>query len=220
MDEGVGLIFEMRPRPGFGRTDAEGRFVIAGLKDEDYRLTISDPAVTHGFESMDVAPVRPAKEARDYTVPADRMATCYLDARIVDPEGKPIAGVEFVFGLEGAGRGTILHTEEGTGAIHAGPVPPGRYAVYVEAPGYAPLDVPDVPLVAGRRHDLGELRVQPACSLEVTVLSADGSPAAEGTVVLVRLGFSASDGLRPQPRRPLFIQRSLTYATVAPCANF
>ena len=116
-----------------------------------------------------------------------------LSGRLVDPEGRPVAGARVStanLDLRLQGRnGRAVAESDAEGRFRLGPLEPcfrSDYVLTAEAEGLVGLTTPrgEYTVYPGADHDLGAIRLDPGRVFTGTVLDADGTPRA-GVAVAV-----------------------------------
>jgi outer membrane protein OmpA-like peptidoglycan-associated protein len=116
------------------------------------------------FEQLDV----------DFVLQADELGGGELVVRVIDPEGRPVPGVEIAIDDRPYGR-----TATG-GTLSVASLVPGIRAMELSGPGLRPIPPRDVSVAAGRREELFTAEWLPG-SVDVSVRHVDGP--AEGARV-------------------------------------
>jgi len=150
---------------GFPKTDAEGRWrldeapgVLAGVS-----VRVEHPDYRPGWAeaSRDLAAVSVLKKGLSVT------------GRILDLEGKPIAGASAVIGHDVWGSDPPTARADASGVFTLNNCPEGPSVVTVQAPGFAP-ELRDVRV--GDGSEPIEFRLGPSATLRIRVVDRDGKP--------------------------------------------
>ncbi|MFO0984851.1 MAG: sigma-70 family RNA polymerase sigma factor [Planctomycetota bacterium] len=151
----------------FATSAADGRFVVRNCRDGLHRLYLNAPgSVLFAGLSREL---RPGPTEVIFRVAARDLATVHIAGRVVDGEGKPVASVEYGAQCEDRG-GTGIETTSTSGAIRLGPVPAGRYTVWIDAAGFARLELTsDHELQPDETWNLGDVTLQRGGSIVVNV---------------------------------------------------
>lgn len=174
------------------RTDAAGRFLIAGCAPADNTLIVRAGG---GFvpERTRFAPVPAGEQEQTFVVPAATAPSARLRVQCVTGEGGPLTDVSF--GIRQDGWPVVIDTRTGAeGRCDLGPFPPGRYAITPTHKdlAFAPFDLE---LHANETHDAGVLRGARPARLVVT-LQGEAAQLETAKVVLRADGVRiASDGV-------------------------
>jgi RNA polymerase sigma-70 factor (ECF subfamily) len=193
----------------FAITDGSGRFVLRNVQDRPHRVGIFT-----SFRSVDQRDdVRPGPREVLFRVTASQLPTAFFTGTLVDPAGKPV--VNAATGAFSSSYGEQSLMTDATGRFRIGPLLPGRYVVWVQAPGFPDLDVDcDHELVANETIEMGDVRLitggtivahvrgEPGEDLAIEVLTLD---AAGGVYEPLRL-VDGSARTRPIPPGPYLLQ--------------
>jgi protocatechuate 3,4-dioxygenase beta subunit len=138
------------------RTDARGAFVLAGIPPGEYVVVAREGGRAPGVGSV---VVEPRSEAAVELVVSDGG---YATGRIVDPEGRPLAGKVRAEVLDGEGlpsfASDLMSAEaRADGTFALGPLPIGTLGLAVSAPGRTPVRVEASVPARGRTADLGDV---------------------------------------------------------------
>ncbi len=150
---------------GFPKTDAEGRWRL----DEA-------PGVLAGVsvrvEHPDYRPAW-AEASRDLAVVAVLNKGLSVKGRVLDLEGRPIAGASAVIGHDIWGSDPPTVKADASGVFTLANCPEGPSVVTVQAPGFAP-ELRDVRV--GNGDEPVEFRLGPSSTLRVRVVDREGKP--------------------------------------------
>jgi protocatechuate 3,4-dioxygenase beta subunit len=178
------------------RTGKDGAYEIRGLEAGPYELRAS----AEGFRPRTVAPP-PVAEGQTATVPPIDLSRRPplkdgIEAKVTDPFGRPIKGAKVLattmpwdlhlaIGPELTGVRDVIHrtgvTDDG-GTVVLSPLPPEKYSVVANAPGFATLAFEDVVLAAGRVQKL-TFRLGPAAAIAGVVVDENGRPLKDAFVM-------------------------------------
>ncbi|HUL77712.1 MAG TPA: carboxypeptidase regulatory-like domain-containing protein [Vicinamibacteria bacterium] len=163
------------------RTDERGAFVMAGIPPGDHTVVAREGARAPGIAAV---VVRPGSEA---TVSLTVSDGGYVTGRIVDADGRPLAGrarVE-VFedrGLPSFASDALAGEARADGTFALGPLPLGTLGIGVSAPGHAPKRVEAGVPARGRTVDLGDVALDAGLAIRGRVRSREGGGIEGATV--------------------------------------
>ena len=167
---------------GEATSEADGEYVVAGLRPGAYSLTAALPgyATASATASAGGDPVDLVMEAGGE-----------IAGRVVDAAGQPAEDAtldaEWAGGAEAApGGGASGSAEEGDGRFVLRDLAAGRYVVKARAPGKGEASISGVRVVAGRRTEIGTLRLAGGGIVRGTVVDVDGRGVPGTTVVAER----------------------------------
>jgi len=151
MPEGFGPFL-----PPAERTDAGGRFVLAGLEAGSYVVVAREGTRAPAVSAVKVEATGDA--AADLTLAEGGFVT----GRLVDAGGKPVAGRVRLSSLDGVALHVLLHdllqTQAGSdGRFGLGPTPPGDLVLQASAAGLAPRDLETASAGRAPGTDLGDV---------------------------------------------------------------
>lgn len=178
-------LLAMRPRGRGVRTDADGKFTLAGLDEEQeaHLLVVAD-----GFAPAKLGPVKAG--SKDHVVKMSRLGRI-LGRVVTEEDDAPLPRFEVYCAkaqymvFEGRlGKPKL----EGDGRFVLSDVPQGRQTLVIEADGRTPLRLA-VEVAAGDR-DVGTLELIPAAAIEGIVVDTAQSPVEGAKVRLSRGGFA------------------------------
>lgn len=176
-------------------TDASGGFQLeAPSRAFELQVIFGDRSARH-LTSV-------AADVDRVTIEVDTPPNCTINARIAGLPGRqPVGSVLLRIGApRGEDDGGVAQTrwiEVDDGQLRYPWFPAGAWRVTFWSEGYAPLAL-DLDLASGEERDLGELRLEPACSLDGRIVD-DSGRAIPGAEIL--LGEPADlDLLQPQLR--------------------
>ncbi len=168
-------------------TDQAGAFEVKNLSPGRYDLEVY-PKNGGTFMSHAEHGVEAGASDVLITLPRSSLPSVRLVGRVVDPRGNPVAGAEYDFQRSGTkGSSGILFTAAPSGAIDAGPVPPGEYSVTVRVPGYCEIRSPKKTAAPNETVDFGVLALQAGQILKIHFVR----PAA---LAATPVGMQISDG--------------------------
>lgn len=159
--------------PAPERTDEGGRFVVAGVAPGEYTLVAREGGRAPGIA---VVVVEPLGEASASLVLSDGG---FVTGRIVDAEGRPLAGRARVEEYEGKAlppfaSDMLVAAAGADGAFALGPLPLGSLSIAISAPRHASRRVEaDVPS-RGRAIDLGDVALDPGLAIRGRVRDREG----------------------------------------------
>ncbi len=168
-------------------TGPDGRFVV---RDRRRGERVNVTAKREGYAektvpSIALPPDGPVKLALD--------ASSRVSGRVLDPDGRPVAGALVSAGRERrAGSGVFavagarpVQTVD-DGSFELVDLTPGGLALQVQSPGFQDQDVFGLDVVAGKDLAGIEVRLVPSAWVEGRVLLPDGRPAIEAKIEPVR----------------------------------
>ncbi len=150
---------------GFPKTDAEGRWRL----DEAPGILAS---VSVRVEHPDYRPGW-AEASRDLDAVAVLKKGLSVKGRVLDLEGRPIAGASAVIGHDVWGSDPPTAKGDASGVFTLNNCPEGPSVVTVQAPGFAP-ELRDVRV--GDGGEPIEFRLGPSATLRIRVVDRDGKP--------------------------------------------
>ncbi len=195
---------------GFARSDAAGRFRIAGLHPQArYRLE----AALEGFPRLVRDVPAPDAGSRDDVSMALVMARGpRVVGRVAGPAGEPVAGARVGLRPEAYRSGPfqtaetpeLSATTDGEGAFEIADVPAGKAEAVVVASGWASGELRDLDVPGGPgRVDVGVLTLEPEVPIEGRVVDPDGRPIRGARVsarpASNRSGFGPGRSWSPSP---------------------
>lgn len=167
---------------GEATSEADGEYVVAGLTPGTYRLTAALPGYATASATAPAGgdPVDLVMEAGGE-----------IAGRVVDAAGQPAEdatlAAEWAGEAEAASPGGAFGTpEEGDGRFVLRDLAAGRYVVQARAAGKGEASISGVRVVAGRRTEVGTLRLAGGGIVRGTVVDADGQGVPGATVVAER----------------------------------
>ena len=161
---------------GMDVTDVAGAFVLGGLGEGRYRLSVAVGAAHRG--SLEV-------EAGSDPIEWTLGSTGAIAGEVVDASGRPVASFHVTARpVQGDGTSPFAPSSTASGAFRIEEVVPGRYALYVTASDHADAVLGDVEVTAERTTDVGAIRLGPAGIVRGTVVDAKGRPAAGAAVTV------------------------------------
>ena len=162
---------------GDARSEADGSFVLAGLEQTMYHLTV----VAAGFGTAE-------KEAEPGGEPIDIVLepAGIITGLVTDDRGRPVDGFRVSATL---GDGTMMRrmprfeeVSSDDGRFRLTEVSAGTYVVKVTAPERAAGTVADVKVAVGATVDVGTVKLGPGGVVRGTVVEAGGGPVAGARV--------------------------------------
>jgi RNA polymerase sigma-70 factor (ECF subfamily) len=163
-------------------SDAEGRFEIPDLDEQEWSLTVEDPQDLHVILLRRTA--RPGGDEVELVIGAEQRATATIEGRLLDPDGRPASALVSIWQVDSNSIRSLRVDERGCFGL--GPLPPGRYRVWAAADGCAPIEFGELELAPEQQLDLGERRFARPAALVLRVERADGAAIAAGDVALRR----------------------------------
>lgn len=186
-----------RSRRGTGNawSRADGRFRLPGLLPRgSYEITAS----REGFLNATVQARTPLAGRPSAPVKIVLGAGQTAFGRIVDEAGQPVAEAFLILGnggpVEMAEAFEVVSDAEGRFEIRG--IPLGLYALFVDHPGFAPFERPEIKIASGPPADLGTITLQPGAVIEGRVTNRRGAPV-EGAEA--RVGYFPHMPLRSMP---------------------
>ncbi|HET6203352.1 MAG TPA: carboxypeptidase-like regulatory domain-containing protein [Planctomycetota bacterium] len=178
------------------RTDASGRYEVAGLADGTYRVEVE----AEGFAHASKQGVAVGSAGTDFRLdPLSGLVGRVLDGRT----GKPPASFRARAMREGFPGARFMDTGSDAtgredGSFEIGGLEPGTYRVEVRADGFAPATAGPIAVVAGAPADAGSIAIQPGSALRVKVVEAgDGSPIVGAEVSVAPAEKEGPPGMPP-----------------------
>lgn len=170
-----------RPFAQSATPKADGSFEFAGCGEAKHQIRVHAPNA--GSYPVVVVDAEPGPDP--ILVPIDRakLPTCRVRGRVVDENGQPVTTAQINLVLKGANV-MPLETVGTDGRFDIGPTPPGEYAVFARAPGYAQVNSEWVTLVSNATWDFGELHVKRGGMIVVRVVGSAQAAANLGFEVL------------------------------------
>jgi protocatechuate 3,4-dioxygenase beta subunit len=156
-------------------SDAEGRFMVAGLGEGVYDVFATAP----GFGRAEPTPAEAG--ARNVTLTLKPAGS--IRGAVVDPEGRAVTSYRAMARSpesRGWGGGSEADEENGTFVLES--VAEGEYVVEIVAPDFVSEAVSGVRVTGGSITDVGTIRLRRGGRLEGTVVDASGTPVAGATV--------------------------------------
>ncbi|MBK8975911.1 MAG: carboxypeptidase regulatory-like domain-containing protein [Planctomycetes bacterium] len=193
-------------------TAADGAFSTPARADVTWAIAVREPGQRLPYPIPELASVRPGDEPLLIRIPDDARATAFVTGLVVDGADRPaLAGMHL--SMQGAtvarawfGRATDSpDADRDTGRFRLGPMPPGRYTLWVSSEDGFEFPVPDVVLAPRTTTELGRVVVPATGTLAVAVDIAPGCTPADVAVQIDAAG--SSDIVRVDPatwtaRRP------------------
>jgi large repetitive protein len=176
------------------RSDARGEFQMAGVQPGEYTVLAREGGRAPGIAVVIVDPDGAA------TASLTLSDGGYATGRIVDAEGRPVAGRVRVEAFDGRGLPTfasdLLAADAKAGGKFAlGPLPLGSLGVAVSAPRYSTRHVDAEMPARGRTADFGDIALEAGLSIRGRVRDREGSGIAGAAVSATRRGSgSPSEG--------------------------
>ncbi len=162
---------------GEATSEADGAYLVAGLKPGTYQLIAS----RSGF-----APAHATAQAGGDPVDLVMEAGGEIAGRVVDAEGQPAEdatlSAERADGAEAGGLGAYAAADEGEGRFVLRDLAAGGYVVQARASDRGEASIAGVRVVAGKRTEVGTLRLRGGGAVRGTVVDADGQGIAGATV--------------------------------------
>jgi Carboxypeptidase regulatory-like domain len=167
--------------PPAERTDERGEFALAGVSPGDYTVVAQQGGRAPGIAATVVEPETEA------TVSLTVSDGGYVTGRIVDPEGRPLAGRARLLAFEERGLPsfaadllTVEARADGTFAL--GPLPLGALGISVSAPRHTQRLVDASVPATGRAVDLGDVALDPGLAIRGRVRDREGAGIEGATV--------------------------------------
>ncbi len=154
----------------------------------------------------------PAPERQKQVEVAD--GTPLLVGRVTDKFENPLEGARVrlltphsIFSDAPSEHGGIEALTGADGRFEIAATRAGTATISVRASGFSPLEKSQVPIPAGRRHDLGDFVLHAGAILSGQVVDSNGRPVegAELHLASARAGFFASEVLMSRLREPLSV---------------
>lgn len=195
-DTGAPLVdWPVNPYPstpvGLCRTDRDGRFVIAGCEDREYRIQVFPRqkwrSETNGADAVaDPRLARPGVEEVTFTVRAPTLPSAFVTGILVDGDGTPLGGQTVV--VTGSGRAS---TESKTGRFEVGPLAAGEHRIVRSLQQMINAHQSSSPLASfvveeGQTLDLGEIKAPATGSVLVRILPPRDHDLRQATVEIRR----------------------------------
>ncbi len=134
-------------------TDAQGAFVAANRPAQG---TLMLTVHADGHEQLVVRGIDPGTEPL-LRLQREQTASVRISARVVDPEGRPVANARAGAFRRGVDRGPASDATDNDGHFELGPLPPGEWAMYVNATGYCTFRSDHRTLAADATWNLGTI---------------------------------------------------------------
>ena len=165
-------------RPGLflrsTRTGDDGRFTITNCPLEDFHLEIREPDVWSASAPVTLTDFEVGDEGMVIVVPVASLASCFVDGRLIDAAGGPIAGVPLYAFLQPQGSSVDWFPEAETGSFSIGPLAPGAYSIQVRTPYGVFMELKLAELAANERLDLGTIVIDDPGGFRVSVFLPEG----------------------------------------------
>ena len=163
---------------GQRKTGADGGFEIPNCPSAPLRLDVFAPdgrrhcllpSATVLDPVVGGAPLR-------IVVPEDALPSAFVTGALVDPTGAPVGDASIRIRHLDTGFSPGLRTEKDTGRFRSGPLPPGAYAILLDAAGWPQIRLGERTLFAGQELSLGRLQLEAGGELIARVEWASGEP--------------------------------------------
>ncbi|MFY9342054.1 MAG: carboxypeptidase-like regulatory domain-containing protein, partial [Planctomycetota bacterium] len=158
-------------------TAADGTFSLAARGDVDHDVSVCEPG-RHLPLPLPGATLRPRPEPWDLRVPDAARSTAWIAGTLVDRDDRA-AITDQTLAVKGAHftawPGNTMEaavTDPRTGSFRLGPLPPGRYELFLRGRNAVHFSVPDLVLQPHQTTDLGRI-VVPASGVVAVELSAE-----------------------------------------------
>lgn len=135
----------------FTRCDSQGRFVAANCPVTG-RITINVRA--KDCEELRIFDVDPRTPDLEFRLRRVAPSTVRITARVVDPDGRPVANASVFAQRKDASGSSGLGATDNDGRVELGPIPPGTWIVCVHSSDY-PEFTSERELAANSTWDLG-----------------------------------------------------------------
>jgi len=187
-------------------TDAGGRFLLDHVGDAplDLLVTSNNVPIHH------VDAVAPGTRDLLIRVSAATMPSACIRGRMLDARGAAVSATLTVGTCVGGFRvGTIFHGDPASGALSTRLLPPGTYAVEIDARGFGKRPLGNMVLGRGQTLELGDFVFQRPGSAKFTLLDLQGQPMPNGLLrvstdrglavcqVYIKDGSGAANELQP-----------------------
>ena len=171
--------------PPTERTDARGEFRMAGVRPGEYTVVAREGGRAPGIAAV---VVEPEAEARVSIVLSEGG---FVTGRVVDPDGRPLAGRLRVEVARRARAAVLRERPDGRGRegrrhVRARPPPVGTLGIGVSAPRHATRRVEATIARRGRTVDLGDVALETGLVIRGRVRDGEGS-GIDGASVRARL---------------------------------
>lgn len=109
------------------------------------------------------------------TVPDSAMPSAYVQGTVLDAQGKPLptAGIHLVSSLANS-HSAPFRLDAASASFRIGPLPAGRYFLWIEGKGHPRQSLPSIELKAAQNLDLGMISFAPAGSLAAKIEDTQG----------------------------------------------
>jgi RNA polymerase sigma factor (sigma-70 family) len=179
----------------FVATDAHGAFVAANRPARGtLRLTVH----ADGHEPLFVRGIDPGAEPL-LRLERVQPASVHISARVVDPEGRPVANARAGAFRRGVDRGSADDATDNDGRFELGPLPPGEWAMYVRADGYPAFRCDHRTLGANATWNLGTITLVRGGTARVRQV---GAPIDDARFLVSDAARSHSFGVMTTPDGP------------------
>lgn len=188
-----------------GKTDAEGRFTLINCPKGLLTVTAYRDGTTQKVQRENVDPQQGEVELRLHA-PARPAASVRIRGELIGPDGRPAPGVT-VSAYAPKGEGPLGAATAEDGSFTLGPVPPGKWKVYVPAQRFPAWVSEWRELAADAVWDLGRVQLEDGGTALVEVI---GAPAGK------QIDFSIRTGARPRGSGHWISERVLRTWALAP----
>ena len=178
------------PQPGEATSGDDGSFALVGCAPATYTVRCYAPGDQWYAAVAEQKGVVPGGEPLRLRVGRDRLPSCYLSGSLAADQPAD----QWMLVVLDNGRGSQVRQLQPGTRFELGPLPPGNYALQLQAQASGragmPLVVPvgDRLLQPGQRVDLGELRLPVLGQLAVELDDAAGQPVAKTSLRFAMLG--------------------------------
>ncbi|MCA8952757.1 MAG: sigma-70 family RNA polymerase sigma factor [Planctomycetes bacterium] len=183
------------------RTDADGRFELRVTPEVDYIVDLSEPGQWLAVLGERFGPLRAPRNDVVLTVRPEELATAFVTGRVLDGEGRPVAGAVFRIG-DGTRLAVVGRNAPGTarsgadGSFRIGPLPAREYELQIHPFGerIAPWESGPLRLAIADTLALGDIVLETPATVELAVREPSGAPAHGVLAQFERDGKTEIDG--------------------------
>jgi RNA polymerase sigma-70 factor (ECF subfamily) len=165
----------MNPPAEWGRakTDADGRFTLCNLFDDEWRVELRRPSDLLSSVPAAAIEARPPQQDLVLRAQPDAPPSSYLIGSVFDEDEGSILDANIELLERGAGFPRAV-SDPKNGSFKIGPLPAGIYRVRVSAAGFAENVAFPVAVANGETASVGNFHLQRAGSLRVKLVGTEG----------------------------------------------
>ena len=155
---------------GSATTDAIGRFAIANCPQGTVSVSVEAPGIER-LPQQDVDTRSGEVELRVRSVAAP---SATMRGRVVDPDGRPLAGLTVEAGRRGTSVALASRATTGAdGRFEFGPLVPGTWWLSIDAEGYPGFEDGPIALGADAVHDAGTIQLAKGGTVRARIVAGD-----------------------------------------------